>query len=133
MLKKINHIGIAVHKIQDLKGVFEMLGAKIEGEEVVEEQGVKVAFIPIGEVRVELLEPTSSNSPVAKFLEKRGEGFHHVAFEVDDLEKILEELKSKGVKLVDEKPRKGAHGTKIAFIHPKATGGILIELCQEGD
>lgn len=133
MLKKVNHIGIAVHSVEDLKKVFEMLGAEVEGEEVVEEQKVKVAFIPVGEVRIELLEPTDSDSPVAKFLEKRGVGFHHIAFEVDHIERVLEELKAKGIKLIDEKPRRGAHGTKIAFIHPKATGGILVELCQEGE
>jgi len=129
--KKISHIGVAVKDLEKAKGVFEALGLKAEGEEVVEEQKVKVAFIPVGETRIELLEPTASDSPVAKFIEKRGEGVHHIALGVEDLESMLEAMKAKGIKLIDERPRRGAHNALIAFLHPKSTGGLLIELCQE--
>ncbi|NPA15907.1 MAG: methylmalonyl-CoA epimerase [Deferribacteres bacterium] len=132
MLKKVNHIGIAVRSIEEAKRFYELLGAEVEGEEVVEEQKVRVAFISVGETRIELLEPTSEDSPVAKFLAKRGEGIHHIAFEVDDVEEALRLLEEKGVQLIDRKPRRGAHNTLIAFIHPKSTNGVLVELCQEG-
>ncbi len=132
MLKKVNHIGIAVRSIEEAKRFYEVMGLQVEGYEVVEEQKVKVAFVPVGETRIELLEPTSEDSPVAKFIAKRGEGIHHIAFEVDDIEKALEVLKESGVRLIDEKPRRGAHGTRIAFLHPKSTNGVLIEICQEG-
>ncbi len=132
MLKKVNHIGVAVKSIEEAKKIFELLGAEVEGEEIVEDQKVKVAFIPVGETRIELLEPTSEDSPVAKFLAKRGEGIHHIAFQVDDVEKALQLLEEKGIQLIDKKPRRGAHNTLIAFIHPKSTNGVLIELCQEG-
>jgi len=129
--KKVSHIGVAVKDLEKAKEVFRTLGLDVEGEEVVEEQKVKVAFIPVGETRIELLEATAPDSPVAKFIEKKGEGVHHVALGVDNLEVVLEELKAKGVRLVDEKPRLGAHNTLIAFLHPKSTGGLLLELCQE--
>ncbi len=132
MLKKVNHIGIAVRSIEEAKRFYEVMGLQVEGYEVVEEQKVKVAFVPVGETRIELLEPTSEDSPVAKFIAKRGEGIHHIAFEVDDIEKALEVLKENGVRLIDEEPRRGAHGTRIAFLHPKSTNGVLIEICQEG-
>ncbi|RLD96519.1 MAG: methylmalonyl-CoA epimerase [Aquificota bacterium] len=131
MYKKVSHIGVAVKDLEKAKEVFRTLGLDVEGEEVVEEQKVKVAFIPVGETRIELLEATAPDSPVAKFIEKKGEGVHHVALGVDNLEVVLEELKAKGVRLVDEKPRRGAHNTLIAFLHPKSTGGLLLELCQE--
>ena len=131
MYKKVSHIGVAVKDLEKAKEVFRTLGLDVEGEEVVEEQKVKVAFIPVGETRIELLEATAPDSPVAKFIEKKGEGVHHVALGVDNLEVVLEELKAKGVRLVDEKPRLGAHNTLIAFLHPKSTGGLLLELCQE--
>ena len=133
MYKRVNHIGIAVRNLDQTKQVFGALGLEVEGEEVIEEQKVKVAFIPIGESRIELLEATSPDSTVAKFIDKRGEGVHHIALEVENLEDLLGELKSKGIKLVDERPRMGAHNTMIAFLHPKSTGGILLELCQERD
>jgi len=131
--KKINHIGIAVKNIE-VSGPFyrDVLGMALEGTEEVAEQQVKVAFLAVGESRIELLEPTSPTSPVARFLEKNGEGIHHVAYEVADLEAVLADLKAKGVRLIDEVPRAGAHGTRIAFLHPKATGGVLTELCQPG-
>ena len=131
MYKKVSHIGVAVKDLEKAKEVFRTLGLEVEGEEVVEDQKVKVAFIPVGETRIELLEATSSDSPVARFIEKRGEGVHHLALGVDNVEARLEELKAKGVRLVDEKPRRGAHNTLIAFLHPKSTGGLLLELCQE--
>lgn len=133
MTKKINHIGVAVRSI-DASAPFyrDVLGMVFEGTEVVAEQKVKVAFFSVGESRVELLEPTADDSPVAKFLEKNGEGTHHVAYEVDDLVATLARLKAAGVRLIDEVPRRGAHGTRIAFLHPKASGGVLTELCQGG-
>jgi len=129
--KKVSHIGVAVRDLEKAKEIFRTLGLEVEGEEVVEDQKVKVAFIPVGETRIELLEATSPDSPVAKFIEKKGEGVHHLALGVDNVEAMLEELKAKGVRLVDEKPRRGAHNTLIAFLHPKSTGGLLLELCQE--
>lgn len=128
---KIDHLGLAVNSINEGKKFWQdILGLKFEGTETVEEQKVTTAFMPVGESEVELLESTSPDGAVAKFIEKRGEGFQHVAFRVDNIEKALAELKEKGIQLIDEKPRKGAGGGKIAFIHPKATGGILVELCE---
>lgn len=133
MTKKINHIGVAVRSIEAATPFYrDVLGMVFEGTEVVAEQKVKVAFFAVGESRVELLEPTADDSPVAKFLEKNGEGTHHVAYEVDDLVATLAKLKAAGVRLIDEVPRCGAHGTRIAFLHPKASGGVLTELCQGG-
>jgi methylmalonyl-CoA/ethylmalonyl-CoA epimerase len=100
------------------------------GQEVVEEQKVKVAFIPIGESKIELLESTDPDGAIAKFIEKYGEGVQHIAFNVDNIEETLQALKEKGIRLIDEKPRKGAGGAKIAFIHPKETSGVLIEICE---
>ena len=133
MTRKINHIGIAVKSIDASTPFYrDVLGMTFEGTEIVAEQKVKVAFFAVGESRIELLEPTADDSPVAKFLEKNGEGTHHIAYEVDDLAATLEKLKAAGVRLVDEVPRCGAHGTRIAFLHPKASGGVLTELCQGG-
>jgi len=129
----VDHIGIAVKSIQEsLKFWEETLGIKCHGVEEVVEQKVKTAFLPIKDTEVELLEGTSEESPVSKFIEKKGEGIHHLAIRVDNLEEALEELKSKGVRLIDEKPRKGAGGALIAFIHPAATGGVLLELSERG-
>lgn len=131
MVTKIDHIGIAVKNLDEaLKFYEEVLGIKCVGTEVVEEQKVKTAFLPIGDTEVELLEATDEDSPIAKFIEKRGEGIQHIAYRVDDIEKALEEIKAKGIRLIDEKPRKGAGGAKIAFLHPKSTYGVLIELCE---
>ena len=133
MPKKISHIGIAVTSIEEATPYYrDVLGMEFEGTEVVAEQKVKVAFFVVGESRVELLEPTAADSPVARFLEKNGPGVHHVAYEVDDLELRLAQLKAAGVRLIDESPRMGAHSTQIAFLHPKASGGVLTELCQPG-
>ncbi len=134
MSGKISHIGIAVANIEESAPFYrDVLGMEFEGTEVVAEQKVKVAFFVIGESRIELLEPTAEDSPVAKFLAKNGPGVHHVAYEVADLEQRLKQLKAEGVRLIDEAPRTGAHKTKIAFMHPKASGGVLTELCQPGD
>jgi methylmalonyl-CoA/ethylmalonyl-CoA epimerase len=131
MTNKINHIGIAVNSIEaSIPFYRDQLGMELEGSEVVEEQKVKVAFLVVGESRIELLEPTCDESPVAKFLAKKGEGIHHVAYEVEDVEKAIEEMKAKDVRMIDEKPRLGAHNSLIAFLHPKASGGVLTELCQ---
>jgi methylmalonyl-CoA/ethylmalonyl-CoA epimerase len=129
--KKISHIGIAVRNLEDAIPFYrDSLGMEFEGTEVVAEQKVKVAFLAVGESRIELLEPTAEDSPVAKFIEKNGEGIHHIAYEVDDLQASLDRLRQEGIRLIDEKPRGGAHGAEIAFLHPKATRGVLTELCQ---
>lgn len=131
MVKKIDHIGIAVKDMAAAKNFYEqVLGLKVTDEEVVEEQKVKVAFIPTGDSEVELLESTTPDGPIARFIEKNGEGIQHIAFRVDNLEEKLAELKAAGVRLIDEKPRRGAGGAKIAFLHPKSTFGTLVELCE---
>ncbi|CAM1377694.1 methylmalonyl-CoA epimerase, partial [Fretibacterium fastidiosum] len=127
----IDHIGVAVKSIDAALEFWEgTLGVACHGVEEVAEQKVKTAFLPLKDSEVELLEPTAEDSPVAKFIAKKGEGMHHMALRVDDLEAALAELKAKGVRLIDEKPRRGAGGALIAFIHPAATGGVLLELCQ---
>ncbi|MCL2009196.1 MAG: methylmalonyl-CoA epimerase [Synergistaceae bacterium] len=127
----IDHIGIAVRSIDSALKFWEGgLGITCVGVEEVAEQKVKTAFLPINDTEVELLEPTADDGPVAKFIEKKGEGIHHLAIRVDNLEKALAELKEQGVPMIDEKPRRGAGGAMIAFIHPSASGGVLIELSQ---
>jgi len=134
MTGKINHIGIAVKNLEASMPLYrDVLGMTFEGTEEVTDQRVRVAFFAVGESRIELLEPTTPDSPVARFLEKNGEGVHHVAYQVDDVAAALEGLRDAGVRLIDEQPRHGAHGTQIAFLHPKATGGVLTELCQAGE
>jgi methylmalonyl-CoA/ethylmalonyl-CoA epimerase len=131
MVLKLDHIGIAVSNLEEsLKLYTELFGMTLKGTETVEEQKVKVAFLPLGDTKIELLESTHDDGPVAKFIEAKGQGVQHLAFKVDDIEKALETLKEKGMRLIDEKPRYGAGGAKIAFLHPKATNGVLIELCQ---
>jgi methylmalonyl-CoA/ethylmalonyl-CoA epimerase len=128
---KIDHLGIAVNSIAEGKNFWsEVLGLGFEGTETVEAQKVTTAFFPVGESEVELLESTAPDGPVAKYIEKRGQGIQHVAFRVADIEAALAELKEKGIRLIDEKPRHGAGGAKIAFLHPKATNGVLVELCE---
>lgn len=128
---KIDHLGIAVNSIESGQNFWkDILGLEFEGSETVEEQKVTTAFFPVGESEVELLESTDPDGPIARYLEKKGEGIQHVAFRVDNVEASLKELKDKGIKLIDEKPRKGAGGAKIAFLHPKSTNGVLIELCE---
>ena len=127
----VDHIGIAVKSIEEsLKFWEDAMGIKCHGVEEVAEQKVKTAFLPLGDTEIELLEPTNADSPVAKFIEAKGEGIHHLAIRVENLEEALAELKAKGIRLIDEKPRCGAGGAKIAFLHPKATGGILLELSE---
>ncbi len=129
---KIAHLGIATKDIQEaLKFWQDALGLEHIHSEVVEDQKVRVAMLPIGETNIELIEPTSEDSPISKFLEKRGGGIHHIAVEVEDIEKSLEKLKSEGMKLIDERPRIGAEGCLIAFVHPKSTNGVLLELVQK--
>ena len=128
---KIDHIGIATEGIDDaLRFWRDALGLEVKHTEVVEEQGVRVAMLPAGEPRIELLEPTGPDSPVAKFLEKRGPGIHHVAVRVDDIRAALARLKAGGARLIDEEPRVGAGGYLVAFVHPSASGGVLLELVQ---
>jgi methylmalonyl-CoA/ethylmalonyl-CoA epimerase len=129
---KIDHLGIATKSIEEsLKFWQDSLGLKNIHIEVVEDQKVRVAMLPIGESRVELIEPTSDDSPIAKFLEKRGGGIHHIAVEVDNIEESLAKLKENGAKLIDETPRIGAEGCLIAFVHPQSTNGVLLELTQK--
>jgi len=128
---KIDHLGIAVNNMTEGKSFWsEVLGLKFEGAETVAEQKVTTAFFPVGESEVKLLESTSPDGPVAKKKKKKGTGFQHVAFRVENIEEALAELKAKGIQLIDQEPRKGAGGAKIAFLHPKATGGVLVELCE---
>lgn len=127
----VDHIGIAVKSIDEALKFWEgALGIKCHGVEEVADQKVKTAFLPLADTEVELLEGTSPDSPVSKFIEAKGEGIHHLSIRVDNLEDALTELKEKGVRLIDEKPRIGAGGAKIAFLHPKATGGVLLELSE---
>jgi methylmalonyl-CoA epimerase len=131
MLLKVDHIGIAVNNIDETLSFYrDQLGLTLGGIEEVPEQKVKVAFMQIGESRLELLESTDPDGPVAKFIEKRGQGIQHIAIGVDNIEETLEMLKAKGATLIDEKPRIGAGGAKIAFVHPKSTRGVLLEICQ---
>ncbi len=131
-LNKIEHIGIAVKSIEEALKYYEnILGLKCYAIEEVQDQKVKTAFLKIGETKLELLEATSSESPIAKFIEKRGEGIHHIAFETDKIEEALNEIKNEDIRLIDETPRKGAEGLQIAFLHPKSTNGVLTEICSK--
>jgi methylmalonyl-CoA/ethylmalonyl-CoA epimerase len=131
---KIDHIGFAVKSIDAVKQLYSgLLGFSHAGNETVAEQKVTTAFFPVGDTEVELLESTSPDGPIAKYIEKKGEGIQHIAFRVENLEEALAELKAKGIQLIDEKPRRGAGGAKIAFLHPKSTFGVLIELCEKKD
>lgn len=130
-LKKINHIGIAVRDLETSIQLYtNVLGLKLKGIETVESEKVRVAFIEIGEVKIELLEATSPESPIAKFIEKKGEGIHHIALETDNCEKQLEIVREHGIKLINEVPKKGAHDSLVAFLHPNSTNKVLFELCQ---
>lgn len=133
----VHHIGVAVRSLEEHRTYYEgVLGATYEGVEEVPSQKVRVAFYRLGPadapVRLELLEPTAPDSPVAKFLEKRGEGVHHVAYAVSDIDERLRELGEAGIRRIDERSRPGAHDMRIAFLHPKSTGGVLTELCEPG-
>lgn len=128
---KVDHIGIAVKNLDEtLKFYTDVLGLEMGGTEVVEEQKVKVAFLPIGDTEVELLESTSEDGPIAKFIEKNGEGVQHIAFKVDDIEEAIAYMQEKGMRMIDEKPRYGAGGAKIAFVHPKSSHRVLVELSE---
>ena len=131
---KINHVGIATRGIDEALSFWsDALGLENVHTEIVEDQKVRVAMLPLGESRIELLEPTSEDSPISKFLDKRGGGIHHIAVEVDDIEASLAKLKEKGMRLIDEKPRIGAEGCLVAFVHPSSANGVLLELVQTMD
>jgi methylmalonyl-CoA/ethylmalonyl-CoA epimerase len=129
--KKIDHIGIAVHSIEkSLPFYTDVLNLTLSGIEEVESEKVRVAFLKIGESKIELLEPISSESAIAVYLEKRGEGIHHVALSVDSVQGRINEMKEKGIRMINEIPKEGAGGASVAFLHPKSTGGVLIEFCE---
>ncbi len=133
METKIQHLGVAVGSIDEAIGFWrDALGLELTDVEVVEDQGVRVAMLPIGESRIELLEATGDETPVGKFIAKRGPGIHHLCVEVNDINAKLAELKAQGVRLIDPQPRTGAGGALVAFVHPSSTGGVLIELTQKG-
>ena len=130
-ITRVDHVGIAVKNLDEMvKFYTETLGLKANGNETVEEQKVTVAFMPVGDSELELLESTTDDGPIARFIEKNGEGVQHIALRVDDIDAALAELKEKGVRLIDETPRYGAGGARIAFLHPKSTHGVLVELCE---
>jgi len=128
----LDHIGIAVASLEARLAFYRLLGLEASGREVVATQKVEVAFLPLGGTRIELLQPTSPDSPIATFLAKRGEGLHHIALQVEDVAAVMAQLQGAGVALLSEVPLEGAHGSQICFVHPKSTGGVLLELCQPG-
>ena len=131
MIKKVDHSAIAVRNIEEALQTYEgALGLELTDVKEVPEQAVRVAFLPVGESEIELVEPLTSDSGAAKFLEKRGEGLHHVCFEIDDIEAALRDLAARGIRLIDEQPRQGAHG-RVAFLHPQSAHGVLIELIEK--
>lgn len=132
MITKVDHIGIAVQSLEaTLPFYTEVLKLELKGIEEVESEGVKVAFLQVGETKIELLEPLHENSPIAKHIEKRGEGIHHIALRTDSMEEEMEQVKSKGIRMINEKPKTGAGGSLVAFMHPKSTGKVLYELCEK--
>jgi methylmalonyl-CoA/ethylmalonyl-CoA epimerase len=129
---KIDHLGIAVRSISDSLAFYrEALGLELAGTETIEDQGVQVALLPVGESRIELLEPFSEETPVGRFIARRGEGLHHICYEVDDLASKIDELRSRGVRLLDGYPRRGAEGKLVAFLHPASAHGVLVELVEK--
>lgn len=131
MIKKVDHIGIAVHSIEKTLPFYtDVLKLPLLGQEEVESEKLKVAFLQAGESKIELLEPTSQESAVAKFIEKRGEGIHHIALGVESIEERIKEMKEKGIKMIQDEPKTGAGGAQVAFMHPKSTSGVLYELCE---
>ncbi len=131
MIRKIAHIGVAVKNVEEVEKLYsEILGLPIIGREVSPDN--KVSFIPLGDTAIELLESVKPDGAIARHIEKRGEGIHHIAFQVDNIDKALEEMKAKGISLIDQKPRSGAHNSRIAFLHPKNTYGVLVELVEPG-
>ena len=134
MVKKVDHIGVAVKNLEDsLKFYQDTLGLELAGVEVVEEQKVRVAFLPVGDTEIELLESTDPEGPIAKYIDKKGEGMQHIAYKVESIEEAIKEMEENGVRMIDKTPRYGAGGAKIAFCHPKSTKGVLVELCQIDD
>jgi len=135
--KKVEHIGIAVKDLEKTMSFYDdILGLEKLSVETVESQGVSIAFFKTGETKIELLEPLNDESPIAKFIDKKGEGIHHMAIEVEDIEAKIEDMKEKGARFIGDKPTKGADNMKIIFVHPKSTNGVLLELCEplgEGD
>lgn len=131
MKSRLDHIGIAVRSLESGAKIYQALGLSIEHVESVETQKVKTAFLPAGDSNLELLEPTSPNSPIAKFIEKRGEGIHHICLRVENIEEHLARLKAEGYRLINEAPVPGAHGCRVAFLHPAAGNGVLIELSEK--
>jgi methylmalonyl-CoA/ethylmalonyl-CoA epimerase len=131
MLKKINHIAIAVNNLEEAAKFYQdVMGLTLSGVEVVTAQKTKVGFFKIGESNIELVQPAEPDSPLVKFLETKGQGIHHICFEVEDIESEVKSYLEKGATLIDQKPRPGAHNTEVAFVHPKSSGGVLIELCE---
>lgn len=131
-MNKIEHLGIAVNNLDAaIQTYTELLGTSCYKIEAVESEGVKTAFFQVGESKIELLEATNENSPIAKFIAKKGEGIHHIAFDVTDIEKSMTDLQQKGFQLINEKPKNGADNKLVAFLHPKSANGVLVELCQE--
>jgi methylmalonyl-CoA/ethylmalonyl-CoA epimerase len=131
MILRVNHVGIAARSLEEsLRFWSEALGMQVSGTETVESEGVRIAFLPAGDARIELLEPVRPDSPVGRFLAKRGEGIHHLTLEVDDVQATLDRLRARGVPMLDETPRTGASGTRVAFLHPRASGGVLLELVE---
>jgi methylmalonyl-CoA epimerase len=131
---KIDHIGIAVKAVAEAAKVYEQaLGLRVSSVDQVDDQGVRVAMLNVGESQLELLESIRPDSPIEKFISKRGEGLHHIAVRVDNIEVMLAQLKASGMRLIDQTPRKGAHNTRVAFIHPSSTHGVLVELVEHGD
>jgi len=129
----IDHLGIAVRSLAAAKGIYEKLGLTISTEEVVESEQVRLVMVPVGETRLELLEPLSENSPIARFIAKRGEGLHHVSLRVPDLAAAVERLKKDGVRLISEEMKIGGGGHRFVFVHPSSAGGVLLELVEDGD
>jgi len=131
MIKKINHIAIAVSNLEEAAGFYQtVMGLTLSGVEVVTAQKTKVGFLKIGESNIELVQPAEPDSPLVKFLETKGQGIHHICLEVDDIEAEVKAFLEKGATMVDQNPRPGAHNTRVAFVHPKSSGGVLIELCE---
>lgn len=133
MITRLHHVGVAVRSVDEAAKAYEALGLTVEKVETVETEQVRVAFIPVGETHIELLEPTGPGSPVARFLEKRGEGVHHLCFAVDDVGQAMADARAAGLSLLDETPRTGAGGARVCFIHPRSMGGVLVELWQDRD
>ncbi len=131
MVKRIAHVAVAVPALDAAAAFYTgLLGLRLSGRETVASQKVEVGFIPVGDSSVELVQPAAPDAPIARFLQKRGPGLHHICFEVDDIDSLCARLVAAGVKMIDQTPRPGAHGTRVAFVHPSSTGGVLVELSQ---